>query len=895
MGLAPGTRLGPYEVVSMVGAGGMGEVYRARDIRLDRTVAIKVLPPQLATDPQFRERFEREARSISQVTHPHICTLHDVGDADHTAFLVMEYLEGETLAERLKNGPLPIDEAVDHALEIASALQAAHRHGIIHRDLKPANIMLTRAGAKLLDFGLAKPQPTAAASRASALTEVPPLTRNGTLLGTPQYMAPEQIEGNDVDARTDIFAFGSVLFEMLTGRKPFEGHSHPSLISAILKDEPPRISTLQPAASPALDRLIRACLEKNRDERWESAGDLERALKWIREEEQAQPSPATVRNRRRIPLWAAIIASALVSSTLGILAARRLGTPVGRAVARLTIDLPDSPVGTTSFPLTQISPDGRRVAFIISGGRADLNDRRIWLRDIDGRRADPIAGTETASGLFWSPNSEQLAFMTLSSVLKKVTVSTRTIETLCVGCTPTMGGGTWSRNGLLVFPSVDGLLAVRESGGQPEVLTKIDRGGGEIAHISPHFLPDGNKLLYVVRHADPARSGLYVRELGAGAPKLLLPGEHPAIYAPPGYLLFNQAGNIVARPFNAQRLEFSEAVTPVVAPPDYQPTPVQGGDIAFLQSSGLWPNFSVSETGVLAYAIAEHPETQFRWVSRGGELLELVETPGLYQTFDLSSDGSRLVFSRLSGEHASLWIRDASRRVTSRLTFGASSYYDPRWGPKGAWLLASRPVPPPLAIVSILADGRQSVLPGFGEPCILDDVSPDGRYLLCRPAGLNLMAMPVGDTGDPILIRRPPNGYIDQAEFSPDGRWIAYNADESGRLEIYMTAFPPSAERWQVSVGGGVQPVWRQDARELYYLGLDGSLKAVDLRLGDRPRFSAPKQLFDSGLAAPSPWVEQYTASADGQRFLILKPVEDRVRNSIGFILNWPTLLPAGD
>ena len=597
-----------------------------------------------------------------------------------------------------------------------------------------------------------------------------------------------------------------------------------------------------------------------------------------------------------------VVLGVAAAAVVGALAIRLLtlgwthGAP-DAILGRFTIGLPDSPVGRTSVPLAQVSPDGRHVAFILERVGGNPGVRYVWLRPFATAEPEAILGTENATSLFWSPDSRQVAFTTFTS-LKKLTISNRTVETLCDACRPGYGG-SWSRSGLLLFGSADGALrGIPSSGGQAEPMTTLDRGAGDVAHIAPHFLPDGRRFLYAIRREDAPRSGLYIGTVGSSEAVPLLPGEHSAIYAAPGYLLFTQSGNIVARPFDAERLEFTGATVPLVAPSEYQPTPILGGDIAVLQSSGVWPNFSTSDTGVLAYAIAEHPETQFQWVSRTGEVLETIAPRGLYQTFDLSPDGQRLVYSRLLSEAsaadgASLWVRDLTRGMSSRLTFGASSYYDARWGPGGDWVAANRTVPPPLSIVRIQADGRESLLRApRDEQCILDDLSSDGRYLLCRMgSGQRLMAFLMGDGGEAILVRDAPVVSMDQARFSPDDRWIAYNAYETGNSEVYITAFPPRGQPSRVSLNGGFQPTWRRDGRELYYLGLDGALNAVAVRAGDHPQFSAPIRLFETGLSAPSPWVEQYDASADGQRFLFLRPVANSVRNSIGVIINWPKLL----
>jgi eukaryotic-like serine/threonine-protein kinase len=889
MALPAGTRLGPYEVVSLIGAGGMGEVYRARDTRLDRNVAIKVLSPELTGEPAARQRFEREARSVAALSHSHICPLFDIGHHDGTDFLVMEYLDGETLAQRLARGKLPLDQALEYGIQIADALAAAHKVGIVHRDLKPGNIMLTKSGAKLLDFGLAKSRERTVVS-GQTVTSAEPLTGQGTIVGTLQYMAPEQLEGKEADARTDIFAFGAIVHEMAAGRKAFEAASNASLIGAILREEPPPISTLQPLAPRALDRLVRTCMAKDPDDRWQSAADLKRELGWIREEPGVSSADGVAASSRSLMRRrTALIGAAVVLAVITALVISSLRDTAGPLLpARVTIHLPDSPIFAAA-PAAQISPDGTRVAFLTGDGP-------ISLRSLNAQSAESIKGTEDAGALFWSPDSKQLGFTTTSAV-KKLTVSDRTVETLCEACKPG-SGGAWSRSGFIVFPSENGtLLGIPTACGEPRTITSLDRSSGEIAHIAPHFLPDGERFLYVIRNADARRSGLYVGEVKSHTRRLLLKGEHPAIYAAPGYLVFTRAGSIVAQPFDVKRLELRGDVVPLVATAEYWPAPVHGGGAIFQNWFGQWPSFSTSEAGTLTYAITEHPELQFQWVGRNGQQLQSVGEPGPYMTFDMAPDNTRVVFSRGEGALASLWMLDVVRGVTSRLTFGASSsYYDPRWASGSQWVAANKPTPPPSAIFKILPDGREAgiVSASGGDVCVLDDVSDDGSFLLCRRRyAQELVAIPLGNSRQPISVRAAPSGYIDQAQFSPDARWIAYNADESGRHEVYVTAFPPTGERRQVSENGGVQPIWRQDGREMYYLGLDGVLKAVAVQTADRPQFSAPAPLFDTRLGAPSPWIEQYSASTDGRRFLILKPEDTKVRNSVGVILNWPALLQA--
>jgi serine/threonine protein kinase/Tol biopolymer transport system component len=893
-----GARLGPYQIEGRLGAGGMGEVYRARDTRLNRTVAIKVLSPDIACDPDRRLRFRREAEAVAALSHPHICVLHDLGQHDGIDYLVMEHLEGETLANRIEHAPLPLDAALEYAIQIAAALDGAHRAGVIHRDLKPSNIMLTQAGVKLLDFGLAKLRPVQGivSGVPSDPTVTVPLTREGSLLGTLQYMAPEQLQGKEADARSDLFALGAIVYEMTAGRKAFVAPSDAGLIGAILRDEPPSISILQPLAPRALDRLVRACLAKDPADRWQSAGDLARELGWILEDHRAStpdgdvvPIHGPVRHR------AAAISTALaLTAVLAAIAVNSVRKTADAPLpAKFTIRLPDSTWASAPVPVAQISPDGRHLAFIVQ--TAELG--RISLRPLDAQRAESVPGTEGAVALFWSPDSRHLAFTTVSDALKKLTIADLTVETLCDGCQiGRNGGGTWGGSGLIVFPSQDGrLVAIPAAGGEARTLTTPNRSVGEIAHVAPHFLPDGRRFLYVSRNAEAQRSGLYVREAGSAEPRLLLQGDHPAIYASAGYLLFSRSGNIVARAFDVSRLEFTSDVIPLVASSEYWPTPGHSADVIFRTWFGTWPSYSASDTGILAYTIAEQPQSQFQWVGQSGEA-QLLGEPGSYTTFDLTPDDRRLVFSRGETAQASLWVLDLARGVASRVTFGASSYYDPRWGPRGQWIAANRLVGPMPAIVRILPDGGESVLsPHEGEVCILDDVSNDGQWVLCRRNGAQeLVAKRLLGGPQPTVVRKSPAGTMDQSQFSPDGRWIGYSADESGRYEVYVTAFPSTGERWQISRDGGVQPVWRRDGEGLYYLGLDGLLKAVAFRTDDRPQFSIPKPLFDTGLKTPLPWVEQYAVSADGRRFLLLKPAETKVRNSVGVILNWPTLFQAG-
>jgi DNA-binding winged helix-turn-helix (wHTH) protein/Tol biopolymer transport system component len=546
------------------------------------------------------------------------------------------------------------------------------------------------------------------------------------------------------------------------------------------------------------------------------------------------------------------------------------GRPSISAPMRFTIPLPDATLATYAVPLPQISPDGKRVALIVTSGS------NIWLRVLGEENAQPIAGTENATGLFWAPDSQHLAFTT-PAALKILRLSDRAIHVRCEPCQPA-GGGTWSRTGLILFPSVGGaLFGIPASGGQPEAVTKLDRTAGETAHIAPHFLPDGNRFLYVVQNADAKRSGLYVRELGSSLARLLLPGDVPAIYAAPGYLLFVRDGTLTSQPFDTNRLELLGA-----------PSPLLAAERSFNQLA-----FSASNTGVLTYSIVKRPLTQFQWVGRHGEPQKLVGDPGEYYTFDLSADNSRLVYGRTErGRRTSLWVYDLERGVPQRLTPERTSHADPRW--VGDRIVATRWLPQPQAIVQIAPHGEESVLVTSAVATMVDSVSRDGAYLLYRARGQHLLAMPLSGNSKPIPVADTSTGSMNQAQLSPDNRWVVYQeSDQSGRFEVWLARFPPTTERWRVSTDGAVQPVWKQDGRELYYLGLDGTLYAVEFGGANRP-LSTPKPLFASGLRPPAKTVEEYAVSRDGQRFLLLRPLEDRVRTSIGVILHWHGLLGAG-
>ncbi len=606
MTLAPGSRLGPYEIVSPLGAGGMGEVYKARDTRLDRTVAVKVLPAHLSDSPAVRQRFEREAKTISQLSHPHICAIYDVGREGETEYLVMEYTEGQTLADRLARGPLPLDQTLRCGVEIADALDRAHRQGIVHRDLKPANVMLTRSGVKLLDFGLAKAMETSPVSGLTALPTAvgsPALTEEGTILGTFQYMAPEQLEGREADARTDIFAFGAVLYEMAAGRKAFAATSQASLISAIMSSDPPPLASLQPMTPPALDRVVRTCLAKNPDDRWQSATDLKGELKWIGEG-SSSGTPVAVRSRRAGRERIAWIAAGVFAAAAAALLAREVLRP--KPVRRPTRFQVAAPPAEAFSATLALSPDGRSIAFTTSGANPSL-----YIHSFDSGESRAVPFTTEAKYPFWSPDGKSVAFFA-QGVLKRVDVAGGPAQVLCEAADPR--GGTWSAEGVIVFsPSaVSGLYRIPASpGGSSTPLTQLDGARQENSHRWPSFLPDGRRYLFMVMAGGSETRGLYLGELGSPKRKKLLADMTSAAYSEE-HLVFRRQNALLAQAFDAKRGELTgEPLSVAVS---------ARGDSAI---SGLGA-FTAAGGGALAYRAGTVDPTSASWMDRKGTVLETI-------------------------------------------------------------------------------------------------------------------------------------------------------------------------------------------------------------------------------------------------------------------------------
>jgi len=884
--ITSGTRLGPYEIISQIGAGGMGEVYKARDTRLDRVVAIKVLPAHLADRTDLRERFEREARTIAGLNHPHICTLHDIGQQDGIAFLVMEYLEGETLATRLLKGPLPVEQVLQYAIEISDALDKAHRNGATHRDIKPGNIMLTKSGSKLLDFGLAKLKQDAApavpASQLPTLKENP--TVEGTILGTLQYMSPEQLEGkvDTIDGRTDIFAFGAVVYEMATGKKAFEGKSSVSLMGAILKDNPPPISSLQPMTPPALDRVVKKCLAKEPEKRWQAASDVCDELKWIAEggSQAGVPTPVVARHQpRQWIAWASVAAAVLVAVLVASVAYFR-PAPAEVAPVRFTIGPPENGVFPPfqNFPNSfSLSPDGSKLAFVAtdSSGRSQL-----WIRALDSPIAQRLPGTENPTQPFWSADSRFLGF-SAERRLKKIAVSGGPAQTVAEGF-PT-GGGSWSREGVILFAQAQAvgptLQRVSAAGGATTPVTALDGSQKENGHFWPHFLPDGNHYLYFARSTNAENNAIYVASLDSEERKLLLNANSNPVYVSPGYLLFNRQGTLMAQSFDAGRLELTGEAIPVA-------------EGVTLNAATGRAAFSASENGVLAYRGGEGAtQRTLVWVSRNGTEQPLAAPARNYQQPRLSPDGRRLGL-QIDEVGSQIWIFDLARETLTRLTFEGNRSEIPLWTPDGQRITFYATPEGPQNLFWQPADGtgKRERLTTANFSHVPGSWSPDGQLLAfnenVNSGGRDIWVLRLSDRKAEPFTQTP---FIEGApQFSPDGRWLAYISDESGRPEIYVQPYPGPGGKWLLSTEGGTEPMWNRNGRELFYRNGD-RMMSVEVRT--QPTFSAgrPRMLFERQyVTSPFPQTfPHYDVSSDGQRFLMVKQ-GGQTPAQINIVLNWP-------
>ena len=882
MALSAGTRLGPYEILAPVGAGGMGEVYRAKDTRLDRTVAIKILPSHLSTSPDLRARFEREAKSISGLQHPNICVLHDVGSQDGIDFLVMEYLDGETLATRLARKPLTPNETLHTAIEIADALDKAHRAGLVHRDLKPGNVMMTKGGAKLMDFGLAKlhafagstqeaPAFTAAATMAELASPI-------TMAGTVQYMSPEQVQGREADARSDIFAFGATLYEMLAGKPAFEGKSQLSVASAILEKEPEPISTIQPLTPPALANVIRTCLAKEPDQRFQSAHDLRLQLQWIVAGGSQAGAPAIVvaqRKSRQKALVAAMVAGWVLAVGAVVLVgtyARRLSS--AQQLVRAKIEPPAGYEFTFVINgSAAVSPDGQQIAFLASkDGR-----RTLFVQRLSTGKAEPLPGTDGALFPFWSPESKYIGFFS-EGKLKKIEAAGGPVQALCDA--PDGRGGAWSEQGVIIFaPRIAGpLQRVSDAGGTPEDATPAHKGDNAFTNRNPSFLPDGKHFLFVQRTGGDTVGSVYVGSLDGGAPGLVLPKGSNVAYGD-NYLFYLKDDVLMAQAFDSSGPHLQGKPIPIAESIEYW----NQRDVGYFSLAG----------SVLLYRRGVLESRELVWVDASGKELDHWGDPAPYGGALLSPDGRLAVMQRVNpdGRGTHLWLADLEHKTLTRLTSDKGMTETGVISADGNTLLISSTSGYSSSVFqrSLTASGKEERLAESKDPIWLASLSRDGRYLflLVQDPKTSYDIYYLDLKGDRRLVPLLNSSYAESdAKLSPDNKWLGYISDESGRPELYVTPFPGGGFKRQVSTTGVDLMDWSMDGKSLRYSQAE-HVYAVETRFAEAKfDFSAPKELMKT-----SGNIQIISVFPDGKRMLATRPVGNSVSTAIDLILNWRHLV----
>ncbi len=882
MPLFPGTHLGPYEITGPLGSGGMGEVYRARDTRLERTVAIKILPRELSNDPIRKQRFEREAKTISSLNHPHICVLYDVGSQDGIDYLVMECVEGETLSKRLEKGSLPLDQVLKVGREIADALDKAHCSAVVHRDLKPGNIMLTPTGAKLLDFGLAKPAVPLASAATLTAVRTNPVTEEGTIVGTFQYMSPEQVEGKEVDGRSDIFSLGAVLYEMVTGKRAFEGKSQLSVASAILEKEPEPISAAKPMTPPALDHAIKKCLAKLPDERWQSASDLASELQWIGETGSqavgAAPRGQSGKTKERIA-W--LITCASILALIGAATWWRNSTPPAQLM-HFYASMP--------FPARDValSPNGHTVAVIAYGesGREIVGTRNgIWIYELGSQGGRSLDDTAGASYPFRSPDGRSLGFFA-DGKLKKLELSGNRAQIICDA--PSGRGGTWNKDGVIIFTpdarSGVGLSRVTASGGTVTPVSKLDTSRGELSHRWPMFLPDGTHYLYMAANfaGQKGVDAIFVGSLDSNEKRFVVEAAANATYAAPGYLLFYRDKALLAQRFDLKRFALTGEPTTILNDIQYQPQ-VKRAVFGASENSLL-----VAQTGS-GVALS-----QLAWFDRKGKELGALGKPDVYGNVLIAPNGKSVAVSMtdIASQNTDIWIYDLQGDSAKRLTFDPSADSVPIWSPDAARLVfaSNRLSFNDLYMKNV--DGAQEEKSVLHEDIdkFPNDWSRDGKYILyTRHTDLWFESLPKLEKS--LFLKAP--SVLRNGQFSPDGKWVAYASNETGKWEIYVTSFPEPRGKWQVSVRGGEQPRWRSDGKELFYLSSDSKMMAVPVTTGANFEARTPVALFQATPRQPIPIFDLfvYDVSRDGQRFLINTQVKQAETQPMSVVLNWAAKL----
>ncbi len=878
MTVTSGSRLGPYQVVAAVGAGGMGEVYRARDTRLGRTVAIKVMRQRRGAADTGT--LEREARTIAALNHPHVCALHDVGHHDQTPFLVMEYADGETLAARLRRGPMSRADMLRSAIQIAEALDHAHRHGVIHRDLKPSNIMLTKAGVKVLDFGLAtlagsEPLTSAVCDDGSSTIRVQ-LASERTLLGTVHYMAPERLQGADASPSSDLFAFGAVMYEMATGRRAFEGTAD-EVVNAILRAEPPIPSSVRADLPTSFDWFIQKALAKNPETRWAAAGDVVEVLRWMARHGGETSVPATGRHLISAAIVICVAAGLLVALTLD-----RRENPA--AATRLMFSIPPPSGGafaptpsSVRTPHFALAPDGRRLVFAAAVGH---ETPQLWVRSLDALQPEPLAGTSGAEYPFWSPDGESIGFFAGGS-LKRIDLAGGPPRILAAAANGR--GGAWTRDGFIVFAPTTkgGLFRVPSTGGEVTPLTRVDEKNHEASHRWPQILPDDRHFLYFVQSTSAEAHAIYVGDLRTSAPAhKVVNSPLSGAFAAPDRLLFVVDGALMAARFDFKTLQTSGDAVPVVAK-------VAG-------SSNFFAAFSVADNGLLVYATSV-PSSEFVWDDRQGRRVGTLGPPAEYVDFRLSPHDDELAVAEVDAESRRPEVRvmDLARGTNVRITYDRATDASPIWSPDGQQLVfrSNR---------NGLHDLFQSPANGAGTNTLLfqnqsakypTDWMPDGSGIIFhtyqKGTGSDIWLLNADGKRAVPLVQTSFDEM--QGQVSANGQWLAYTSVESGSAEVYVRNMSDANARWQVSAGGGTDPRWRGDGGELFYLSADSWLTAVEF---SHSRPAPPHRLFEVHVSPPGdPYLSNYDVTADGRRFLVKQPVHDMMSAPLLVVSNWDASL----
>jgi eukaryotic-like serine/threonine-protein kinase len=866
-----GQQIDAYKICSLLGVGGMGEVYRAKDTRLGREVAVKVLPSSFSADGGRLRRFEREARAAGRLNHPNVLAIYDVGTCDGSPYIVSELLEGATLRDQMGGNALTQRKSIDYALQIARGLAAAHEKGIIHRDLKPENVFITKDGrVKILDFGLAKLTHPAMDSGDLMETSTATGTAPGVLMGTAGYMSPEQVRAQVVDHRSDIFSLGAVLYEMVSGQRAFQGKSVVEMMNAILKEEPPELPPNRRLA-PALERIVRHCLEKSPEQRFQSASDIAFNLEALSDSTPSTFPVLLRRSKRERLAWVVAAVATLTALVLAIAYFRR--APIGAPVLKLSV-LP--PENATFGSASAISPDGRHLAFVATANGKTL----LWVRRLDSLTAQALPGTEGADDPFWSPDGRFIAFFAQGK-LKKVEISGGPPQPLCDATDDR--GGTWNRDGVIIFaPNLQGeLYRISVAGGAAAPLTTLDYASQENSHRWPHFLPDGQHFVYFVRSAQRDKQGFYVGSLDSTKKERLLNGSGSIAYVAPGYLLFVRNGTLMAHRFDVNSLQ------------------ITGEPISLAEQVACkyrtYSEFSVSDAGVLTYRRDSGLAHELIWFDRGGKQIASVASPADFNTTRLSPDEKRVAgvrFDPYSGA-GDIWLLEP-HGITSRFTFDPGYEWLPVWSPDGSRIVFSsnRNGPMDLYLRELSSSAPERLLLESRTQKLPTDWSRDGRFILYEDFQPNtnkpdLWVLPMSGDRHPMPFLQTPFEER-QGQFSPDGRWIAYVSDESGRYEVYVQSFPAAGAKRQISATGGTEPRWRRDGKELFYLGANGKLMAVQVKGDSGFEASVPKALFATPPLEPGGrLLSNYSVTADGERFLINSFPEQVMSTPITVVINW--------